>query len=911
MMPPRLARLLLGWIAPPDLRPTILDDLDEVFARRAGAIGTRRARWWYRRQALSGSWALVAVRLDRRPGRSPFGIVEVAMHKQSLVASLWQDAREAGRVFRTRRLSVAVAILSLALGIGATTAMFSVVNGVLLRPLDLPDPGQLMIVGERMPQVPVDARFAFLVNPAAFFAWRQQATDFSGLAAIQASMFTLPETGRPQLVRGARVSVNFFDVLGVQAQLGRLLAPADERDSTSPVVITDRLWRTVFDADPGVIGRRFGSPGSAYTVVGVLPRRFRLEGGALGPTMAGERTDYFEALRFSRPRQENLTAVFTNFNYYVIGRLRPGVTQRAALAQLDGIQANLARNAPEKLQLFAQLAPVRDQAVAAAREELWLLLAGVSAVLLIVCVNLGGLRVTRIADQRRDWAIRAALGAAPNRLARQALGESLILAVTGGVLGLGCAVASLSALLAVAPADVPRLDEVHADWRVLAFGLALSLFAGLLTGLVPAWRLTRTDPQDHLKATSTATTADQSSLRSRHVLIALQTAVATVLLSAAGLLGLSFYRLVSQPTGFNAEHALAADVMLGAYDNETARDQLLRRLSVEVGALPGVTEAAFTSRLPLQGETWIDSISVPGRVVSPTAQPHVNVRFVSPRFFAALGIPLLAGRDLDESDRPSGPPPQSAAEAAAMPPAALVLSRATARLLWADAPLPDVIGRALVLEGQRVHVVGIAEDARATLSAPPPSVVYLPYWEQPPYRVSLVARSVMSAAALASSMRAAIWRVAPLAPIPTLRPLSDLEATAVEPQRYELTLLVLFASLALLLAAMGVYALVAHSVSRRRKELAVRTTLGAHAPDLWRLVLGQALAPVASGVAVGLVASILVGRLLAALLFQVTPFSPMVLGPVALAVLGAAGAACLVPTRRAIRADPWTALRAD
>ena len=246
-----------------------------------------------------------------------------------------------------------------------------------------------------------------------------------------------------------------------------------------------------------------------------------------------------------------------------------------------------------------------------------------------------------------------------------------------------------------------------------------------------------------------------------------------------------------------------------------------------------------------------------------------------------------------------------------MPPAALVLSRATARLLWADAPLRDVIGRALVLEGERVHVVGIAEDARATLSAPPPSVVYLPYWEQPPYRVSLVARSVMSAAALASSMRAAIWRVAPLAPIPTLRPLSDLEATAVAPQRYELTLLVLFASLALLLAAMGVYALVAHSVSRRRKELALRTTLGAHAPDLWRLVLGQALAPVASGVAVGLVAAMVVGRLLAALLFQVTPFSPMVLGPVALAVLGAAGAACLVPARRAIRADPWTALRAD
>jgi putative ABC transport system permease protein len=366
MRPPRVARRVLGWVAPGDLRASIVDDLDDVFARRAGAVGARRARWWYRRQVWVGSWALLGVRLDRRSDRARVGIVEVAMHKQSLAASVWQDVREAGRILRTRRTSVGVAIVSLALGIGATTAMFSVVNGVLLRPLDLPDPGQLMIVGERIPQVPVDAKFAFLVNPAAFFAWRQQATDFRGLAAIQASTFTLPETGRPELVRGARVSVNFFDVLGVQAQLGRLLALADERESTAPMVITDRLWHSAFDADPGVIGRRIGPPGSEYTVVGVLPRSFRLEGEALGPTMAGEQTDYFEALRFSRLRGQNLTAVFTNFNYYVIGRLRPGVTQAAALAQLDGIQANLARNAPEKLQLFAQLAPVRDQAVACA-----------------------------------------------------------------------------------------------------------------------------------------------------------------------------------------------------------------------------------------------------------------------------------------------------------------------------------------------------------------------------------------------------------------------------------------------------------------------------------------------------------------------------------------------------------------
>jgi predicted permease len=901
----------MGWFAPADLRASIVDDLDEVFARRVAAVGARRARSWYRRQVWVGSWALFGLHFDRRSDGSRAMHEGVdAMRRTSVVATLGQDLREAWRAVRHRLTFSGVAVVSLALGIGATTAMFSVVNGVLLRPLDLPDSGQLMIVGERIPQIPDDGRFDFIDNPAAFFAYRQQATDFSGLSAIHTSSFTLPDAGRPQLVHGARVSANFFDVLGVRAQLGRLLAPPDEHDQTQPMVITDRLWRSAFAADPGVIGRRIGPPGAEALVVGVLPSSFRMQGSAVGPLLAGEPTDYFQALAFGPGGDTHVTTVFGNFNYNVMGRLRAGVTAPAALAQLNGILANLARTAPEKLGLFAELASVRDEAVAAARQNLWLLLSGVLAVLLIVCVNLGGLWVTRIADRRRDWAIRAALGATPSRLARQVLGESLVLALAGGVLGLACAAVSLDALLALAPANVPRLGEVRLDWRVLGFGLLLSLLAGLVTGLVPALRLNRSDPQDYLKATSTATTGDRSSLRSRQVLIGLQAALATVLLSAAGLLGLSFYRLVSQPIGFSVEHAVAADVVLGAY-TDSQRDELLRRLPGDVAALPGVTQAAFTSHLPLQGEIWIDSITVPGRVVSPAEEPHVNVRFVSPGSFAALGIPVLAGRDLTESDRPPGPPPTSAAEAAAEPPGVLVLSRATARLLWADTPTRDLIGRALVIEGQTVHVIGIVADARAALDAAPPAVVYQPYWEQPPGHVSLVARSVMSAAALASSIRAAVWRVAPLAPVPTLRPLSDLEATAVAPQRYELTLLVLFASLALLLAAMGVYALVAHSVARRRKELALRTTLGAHAADLWRLVLRQALAPVAGGVAVGLIAAVVVGQLLAAMLFHVAPSSPMVLGPVALAVLVAASAACVVPMRRAIRADPWEALRAD
>jgi putative ABC transport system permease protein len=295
--------------------------------------------------------------------------------------------------------------------------------------------------------------------------------------------------------------------------------------------------------------------------------------------------------------------------------------------------------------------------------------------------------------------------------------------------------------------------------------------------------------------------------------------------------------------------------------------------------------------------------------VLPAAEvPHVNVRFISPDYFAAMGIPLLAGRDVSEQDRPAGPPPTSAATESD---GVVVLSRATARMLWPGEPPAALLGRALDFQNHTVRVVAVAADTRATLSAPAPAIAYVPYWEQTPYRISIVVRSATPVDRLAAPLRQAIWHAAPLAPIPALVPLGDLETTAVAPERYQLWLLMLFASIALLLAAMGVHALVAHSVARRRKELALRITLGAGGAGLWRLILRQALTPVVIGVLAGLLAALAGGHLVAAMLFEVQPSSPVVLVPVAFAVLGAAGAACLLPARRAIRADPWTALRTE
>ena len=626
-----------------------------------------------------------------------------------------------------------LAVAMLALGVGATTAIFSVVNGVVLRPLPFHDPGQLVLVGERAPQVPGLDRFPYFVTPAAYLAWQRRATDFTGLTALQGSSFTLTGTGRPQLLHGARVTSGFFGLFEVRPQLGRLFASADETDTSRPMVITDALWRSVFNADPGVIGRRVGVPGRDARIIGVLPADFRLSGRELGPMTAGLPTQFFLPLHFGPDSGGDLTSVFSNFNYTVIGRLRSGVTPSQALAQLNVIQADLARSAPEQLSLYARISTVRDYATAEARQELWLLLAGVGAVLLIICVNLGGLWTTRIAARRRDWAIRSALGATPGRLVRQILGESVALSLIGGVLGIVCAAAGLRVLLAAAPAGIPRLDEVHMDWRVLATGLALALLAGLVTGMVPALRLAHGDPQEDLKAGGAATTANRHMLRSRQILIGVQAALSTLLLVATGLLGLSFYQLMTRPAGFVAEHALAADVVINTYKDDQ-REQILRALPAALDAIPGVTSAGLTTHLPLQGEIWIDSAGVPGKVYTAADQPYVNVRFISPGYFATVGIPLLAGRDLAESDRPAGWPPKDEAAAKGMP-GSVIISKTTARQLWPGVDPRDIVGRTITFNGGQTSptVVGVAADALdGSLTSAPPAVVYQPYWQNVP-----------------------------------------------------------------------------------------------------------------------------------------------------------------------------------
>jgi putative ABC transport system permease protein len=876
--------------------------LDAEFDELARHVGPDEAE----RQLLA--------RFDARSLRELGRTRRIARGAQARNSDIPPVAREWWRMNTRRRVVAfrALVVLMLAVGVGATTAIFSVVNGVLLKPLPFPHPEQLVLVGERSPQSPGVNKFMFLDTPSAILSWRQRADDFEGIAALQSASFTLAGQGDPRVLTGARVTPNFFGVLQATAELGRFFVPADANDGTRPTVITDALWRSTFGADPGVIGRMVGAPGNALRIIGVLPATFRIGGSELGMTTAGKPTEFFQTFDFG-PTSGDLTRAWSNFNFTAIGRLKPGVSITQASAQLDVLQAHLAADAPDAapgMMLQGQITPILDYATSASRQELWLLLGAVAAVLLIISVNLGGLWVTQVVDRRRDWAIRIALGAEPGRLARQVLSEGLLLGVIGGVFGVACAAAGIRSLLALAPQDIPRLDQVHVDWRVLLVGLLMSAVAGLLTALIPAFRVGRGHPQESLKGASTATTAGVAGVRSRQGLIAIQATLTTLLIAVAGLLGVSLYRLMDRPAGFSTEHGVVARVVVNSY-NDTARDQIFQQLIPAIAAIPGVRAVGITSHLPLEGETWIDGAGIPGKQYPRAEQPTVNVRFIGGDYFSAMQIPLIAGRNLGEGDRPAGWPPKNDSVEATMH-ESVIISAATARLIWPGRDPRTLVGQAIAFNGQTPTIVGIAADALdGTLTSAAPAVAYQPYWEYEPPSFSLVLRTTLPLNEIAAPLRAAIWKLASNAPISAIQPLGSLRSAATAPQRYQFTLLMIFAGLALMLAVIGTYALVAHSVAQRRKELAIRLALGAPAGTIRGLIARQAVAPVAIGALAGLVAAWVGGRVLQSLLYDVDAHDPAALGAAVGVVVLAAVLACVPPARRATRVDPNLALRAE
>jgi putative ABC transport system permease protein len=786
-------------------------------------------------------------------------------------------------------------VLTLALGIGANTAIFSMVNSVLLRPLAYREAQQLYLVREIIPEL--SQTYPTLpANLPNFRVWQRECHSFAEVAIVTSTGATMTGYGEAEDLYGGLASANLFHVLGIVPQLGRTFLPQEDTPGKDHVVmLTNAFWRHRFQGDPKIVGRSISLDGMPFQVVGILPASFRFPKGDQFGALTGFplRTDYFKPLGLD-PKQ---FSPLGEFDYAAIARLKPGTGVGQALAELNVIQARIAKDAKQGLSLRAQIIPLESQVVGTARRGLLLLLGGVGAVLLIVCLNLANLLLVRVPGRVREAGIRTALGASRARLARQLLTESALLAILGGVLGIGLAYFGLRWLVAVAPANLPRIDEVHVDARVLWFTVFLSMLTGVLFGALPAWRVAHAEPQQALKAGAVTISEGRPARRLRESLIGFEVGVGTLLLIIAGLLTTSMVRLLGVDKGFATEHVLAVDVSLPPqrYTKPEQKEEFYNNVLVRVRALPGVNSAGWISRLPLEGQEQVDAINVPGRLTTGMQTPIANYRLVSPGYFQSMGIALRQGRLIEPVDRDRH---------------VAVISESVAKKVW---PGENPLAKQFHPGGDEKplsEVVGVVADIRTVaLDEPPLLMVYLPAGPASRNYASLVVRSAIVPASLAAAVRGAIRSVDSGVPIRHLRPMSEIVSESVGVRRFQLGLASLFAIFALLLAALGIYGVVGYSVARRRQELGIRMALGAQGSDLRNLVLLQGMSPVVLGWSAGVMAALATGGLIRSLLFGVGAQDPLTIVGVTLVVLVTAALACYIPARRAMKVDPMVALR--
>jgi len=823
-----------------------------------------------------------------RRGRLQFGSIDSTTEScrdqrgLPVLEVTFQDLRYAFRAIRKSPGFTTVAILSLAIGIGANTAIFSLVNGVLLRPLAYADPGRLFALREISPLFGLVA-----VNPVHAREFADQCPSLDQVALIRGARVQIAGGGEPASVPGVRVPHNFFRLFGVDPILGRTFLPEEEREGTDSVAIfSESLWRSRFHGDPLLVGKSVLLDGRNYQVAGIVPSSFR-------PPYARDAV-VFRPLVLSRQELARRTG---NYNYAAVVRVKPGVNAEQALAE---IRVVLARFSPE---MKAVLIPMHEVVTGRARLGLWMLAAAVGAVLFIVCVNLANLLLSRLTSRSREAAIRTALGASRGRQFRQALTESLLLAVSGGILGIVFAAWLIPLLAASTTVDIPRLNEVHLDSSVLLYAFSLSLLTGLLFGALPAWGLTRNDPQQALRTGSQRVTEGRHGLRLRDALIGLEVSLSTALLIVAGLLGASLNRLVQVDKGFDSGRVLTLDVGLNGdrYAEAASRERFFDRLLPKLSAIPGVENAGFITALPARGQTWNDPIYLEGDGIRPAERHPVDNRYASPEYFRTMSIVIRYGRGFGENDRGRG---------------VAVLSEKAAKILWPGEPNP--VGRHFMGEDDKLKtLVGIVADVRADLHKDPPPTAYYPYWQRPPDGVSLVVRTAGDPAAMVPAVERAARMVEPDLPLEgaaLVNRVYDLPALlrqSLAYRRFITGLLGAFALPALLLAALGIYGVVAYLVAQREREIGIRMALGARRQDVLGLVIGEGLRLAGVGVLIGAAGALATTRWLRSELYDTSAIDPLTF-VLAAAVLIAIGLlAMLLPARRAAGIDPARTLQAE
>jgi len=807
-----------------------------------------------------------------------------------LIETLIQDLRYGARTLLKNPVFTLVAVVTLALGIGVNTAIFSVVYSVLLRPLPYSSPEKLMALYSMRPQM---NSFRSVVSAPDFADWRAQNKVFDSMSAYGGSSYTLTGSDQPERLNGLSVSANFFQTLGVKPQLGRAFLPEEEQAGRDRVaVLSHGLWQRRFGADPNLVGKTVSLDGESYVVVGVTPNDFRF-----APV------EIYTPLTFTAEEMSDMGR--GSHSLLVIARLKAGVTLAQAKTDIENISRRIERQYPiTNTGKYGNVIPYQQDIVGDIRPSLLVLLGAVGLVLLIACANVANLLLARAATRQREIAVRTALGAGRWRIVRQLLSESIVLSLVGGGLGLPLAYWGVDLLIRAVPSDIadftPGWRQIGINQQALSFTLLISFLTGVVFGLAPALQVSKPDLTDALKE-SGKSSAGLKRQRARKILVVAEMALAIVLLIGAGLLIKSFQRLQQVTLGFNPSQVFVANVSLGGvkYRGTPQQINFFQQVLQRVEKSPGVVSAA-TVNLPPFSRNSDRVFTIAGQPEpAPDAIPDANYRVISPQYFRTLEIPLVGGRVFTEQDVDGAP-------------RVVIINEALARRYF---PNEDPIGKQIKLgrymEDNPLHtIVGIVGNIKHRgLDSEFEPEFYYSYAQTPAPNSAIVARTHGDPLSLAASVRNAMLEVDKDQPLTRPRTMEMAISDSVTQRRLNMILLGIFGALALALAAVGIYGVMSYTVTQRTREIGIRMALGARRRDVLKSVVGQGMSLAASGVGIGLVVAFLVTRLMETLLFGVKPTDPATFGGIALLLLGVAFFACCIPARRATKVDPVVALR--
>ena len=835
-------------------------------------------------------------RVERQVPQEP---VIIGTNRRSfMIADVWQDLRYGGRLFLTKPGFTLIVILTLGLGIGANTTIFSVINSLLLKPLPFSDPDRLALVW----QTQINDRSTWnIVSAPNYLDWQKQNDVFTTMAIFDSGGkgYNLSGDGEPERVSGVRVSASFFDVLGVQPQLGRTFLPEEETPGKHQVVVlSDGLWRSRYGADPAVVGKTIKVEGEAYTVIGVMPPGFE-----------------FQFL--SSPRKLWVPIVYTegdkergSNSFVCIARLKPDVTIEQASAAMNTIGVAQAAQYPkEDAGVSAKAESMGKFGYEDQRSTLFTLLAVAGFVLLIACINVANLLMARGVTRQREFAIRSALGASRTRTVRQLLTESLLLAMAGGISGTLIAIWSSNLLLNVLPYSLKAtpfrsLNGITIDVKVLAFTWVITCLTGIIFGLAPAFIFSKRNVNESLQEGSRGTSAG-SGARLRQVLVIIEVALALVVLTGAGLMIESMMRLVKVEPGFDASNLLTMTLSLpqeNLYYSPPGHPQFAHELQEQVGSIPGVVSVSAVSHLPIDGGMAGRGFVIEGRP-DPGVEnrPGAGYNVVCPNYFQTMGIRLVSGREFTEQDTQNAP-------------GVIIINEAMAKRFW---PNEDPVGQRIKIgrsdtDAPWVTIVGVAQNVKQTgLDQQSRAEFFRPYNQAAWPVMTIVVRTISSPSVFITQIKQALARIEPERPVSGISTMNEILYNSLGARRFPMMLLLAFSFVALALAAVGISGVVSFTVSQRTREIGIRLALGARKSDILRLVLNRSMGAALLGVGFGIAGSYALTKFLSGLLFEVKPMEPNILGIVAVILVCVAFLACYLPARRAVKVDPMIALRCD